>query len=265
MIPAPDRQAEGCSAGIDTGDYRDYSTYFFAALLGQARAGEALAVDPDDNGDGSVSLYEAHVYALRVGESADVPRTTSEVYLERWWPWYRRLWGSAPQPADNRYTQLALELAAKQGLPRQPQALHRALRERRRAHQTQERKVERERDGLSAENERLRGEIRFALEEKWPAAAYPYTLNFQRFLTQEVDAAQAFIAGHWAYPKLVRNQNRYAGLSKTLLSLERNAAQLDKIARMRRLGRILGDFARHASPEARADYERLLACEQHGL
>ena len=32
MAEAEDRPAEGCSAGVNVNDYRDYSTYFFAAL-----------------------------------------------------------------------------------------------------------------------------------------------------------------------------------------------------------------------------------------
>ena len=45
-------------------------------------------MNPDLDGDGQVSLYEAHLYALRAGESADLPRSTSEAFLERWQPWY---------------------------------------------------------------------------------------------------------------------------------------------------------------------------------
>ncbi|MBI5611472.1 MAG: hypothetical protein HY942_00165, partial [Gammaproteobacteria bacterium] len=44
MAEAEDRPAEGCSAGVNANDYRDYTTYFFAALSGRTRQGRALPV-----------------------------------------------------------------------------------------------------------------------------------------------------------------------------------------------------------------------------
>jgi len=67
------RAAEGCSASIDSSDYRDYSTYFFAALSGYDRNGEILGQDPDTDADGVTSLREAHLYTLEKALSADLP------------------------------------------------------------------------------------------------------------------------------------------------------------------------------------------------
>jgi len=39
--------AEGCSASVDTDNYQDYTTYFFAALSGYERDGSIILSDPD--------------------------------------------------------------------------------------------------------------------------------------------------------------------------------------------------------------------------
>lgn len=58
-----DRLSEGCSASIEVGDYRDYTTYFFAALSGRHRSYQPLERSPDRDRDGYVTLHEAHVHA----------------------------------------------------------------------------------------------------------------------------------------------------------------------------------------------------------
>ena len=67
LAESEDREAEGCAAGVDAGDYRDYTTYFFAALSGRTRLGGLLPVNPDLDGDGQVSLYEAHLVCVACG------------------------------------------------------------------------------------------------------------------------------------------------------------------------------------------------------
>src|SRR5690606_12071652 len=86
----------------DAGDYRDYATYFVAALAGETRVGKSLSTQPDLNGDGKVSLIEAHSYAYTEGFSKDIPFSTSDYYLELWEPWFTR-WRSLPFAANNPY------------------------------------------------------------------------------------------------------------------------------------------------------------------
>ncbi len=264
MAEAADRPAEGCSSGIDTGDYRDYSTYFFAALHGETREGKALPVDPDRDGDGAVTLFEAHLYALEAGQSSDVPRATSEVFLERWQPWYLR-WFSWGTPGENRYRQLTRALAVANELPTDPDALERAIERRRKENQKTQSELRTRRKRLRDAIGEVRWRIRRAVERRWPEAGYAYTRNFRDFLLEDLVEAQAFIQSHEAYPELVRRQTEYARLGAELLEAERAAAQLAKIRRMRRLGRILDQLKRHASGADRAAYERLRACEDRPL
>ncbi|MFC6755144.1 hypothetical protein, partial [Halorubrum tibetense] len=95
------REAEGCDLGTNEADFRDYTTYFFAALAGKTRLGEtipAAQIDLDRSGD--VSLSEAHFYALASADSGDLSRSTSEFILEKEQPWYTR-WDSRFTPNNS--------------------------------------------------------------------------------------------------------------------------------------------------------------------
>ncbi len=78
-----DRPAAGCTPEIEEADYQEYSTFFWAALGGQSRTGEPVeGVDYD--GDGQVSLAEAHAYAVIASDTIDIPVRTSDYFLRRY-------------------------------------------------------------------------------------------------------------------------------------------------------------------------------------
>jgi hypothetical protein len=77
-----DRPAAGCSPRADESLYDDYTTRFFAALSGSTRTKQP-APDADLDGDGAVSLEEAHYAAVILEDTMDVPITTSEDLLRR--------------------------------------------------------------------------------------------------------------------------------------------------------------------------------------
>jgi hypothetical protein len=265
MAEAADREAEGCSASLETGDYRDYSTFFFSALIGQTRTGDPLAASPDLDGNGEVSLREAHLYTLRSSFSTDLPRATSEAYLESWLPWYLGWTRWSPRAhGDGPYGSLARDLAEEAGIGSHG-ALGSRLRERSHALELEHRELLATQDQNQASIDRLREALEDELFQRWPEAAYPYTGNYVRFLREELDAAQTFITAHPSYPDLVRKQDAYWEQEERLLHLERALTHLDKIRRMAWLSRVERLFLGHASKPQRAAYERLLACEEQGL
>jgi hypothetical protein len=79
-----DRLAAGCTADTREDDYKDYTTYFFAALAGHTRAGRPLPPQTADyDHDGRVSLAEAHAYVLLTSDTIDIPLCTSDVLLRQ--------------------------------------------------------------------------------------------------------------------------------------------------------------------------------------
>jgi hypothetical protein len=259
-----DDEAEGCSASVNVGDYRDYTTYFFAALQGRFRTGEKIPVNPDLNGDGVVSLYEAHLFALSQAHSTDLPRSTSEVFLERWQPWYLRWTDTGAQP-DNIYGRLARDVAKRNGLPDSGPALIRELQVRRQTLNAKLMRLLDEQANLAREIRTLQKEIRIDLGMRWPEVLSPYTLNFVHFLKTDLKAAQDFIVSHAHYPELVAKQNRNFAIDEEMLDVNRNIAQLDKILRLRELARLQSQFEQHASAQEREWYRRLKSCEEQGL
>lgn len=77
-----DRPAAGCTPSVDEADYVEYSTYFWAAIAGKDRMGQPIE-RPDYDGDGRVSLEEAHAYTILNAITIDVPVKTSGEYLSQ--------------------------------------------------------------------------------------------------------------------------------------------------------------------------------------
>ncbi len=75
-----DRTAAGCTSDIEEEDYHDYSTSFWAALYGRTRTGQTVAFS-DYDGDGRVSLAEAHAFTLISSDTVDLSLKTSDEFL----------------------------------------------------------------------------------------------------------------------------------------------------------------------------------------
>lgn len=254
-----DRESEGCSASIDIGDYRDYTTYFFAALTGTTRIGEP--VDPQDwDGDGVITPFDAHLFALVEGRNADLPRSTSEVYLERWLPWYARWLGTDRIP-ENLYGRAARQLARDNGLAESEAELGRALESRYR--EVVDRIAEltasqMERDQAAAA---LEAELQARVTERWPSLSHPYTAAFRESVSTDMVAIDAFIVAQPEYEELVRAQEGVRSLEIEVMEADRELSQLEKIRRTRVLARALDQLERHGSESDLAAYGRLRSCE----
>ena len=255
------RESEGCSASINVGDYRDYTTFFFAALQGKTRSGERLSINPDIDQDGKVSPYEAHLYALGEAHNADLPRSTSEVYLERWQPWYLRWFDTGAEP-ENLYGRMAGTVARRYQLPESGRALARALGERRTSMTGRMASLEAEEGRLRDEVKEIQKSVKKDLNLRWPELRYPYTQNYAKLLQRDITKVQDFILAHPRYNDLATHQERILSIREEMFLMERDITQIDKIRRLRQLARLLNQFERHASKQARAEYDRLMVCEQ---
>ncbi len=78
----PQRTAAGCTPEINEADYRDFTSYFFAALSGVDRMGAPVS-DADYDRDGRVGMNEAFAYSLLNDRSIDTPVCTSDAFLRR--------------------------------------------------------------------------------------------------------------------------------------------------------------------------------------
>ena len=90
-----DRAAAGCTAEVDEADYRDFTSYFFAALTGRDRLGGQVA-GADYDGDGRVGMNEAFCYTLANDRSIDTPVCSSDIFLRRFAPLSERALAAVP-------------------------------------------------------------------------------------------------------------------------------------------------------------------------
>ncbi len=74
-----DREASGCDPNPERGHQQGFAIHFYPALEGRDREGHDIDVDYD--GDGRITLLEAHARARIAGASYDVPTTSSEYFL----------------------------------------------------------------------------------------------------------------------------------------------------------------------------------------
>jgi hypothetical protein len=255
-----ERESEGCSASLALGDYRDYTTYFFAALAGKDRLGNAVPLAPDRDGDGVVTPFDAHLQTLAIGYNGDLPRSTSEEWLELWRPWASRWIGTGTMP-DNLYGRLAREVARGAGLPEDGAELGAALTTSYDSLIAANEATLGERESLEQELDDLRGGLQERLERRWPELAHPYTASYRELVTRESAAIERIIRADSAYALLDRGQRRLEAIEVELVDLDRRISRLDRLRRTRMLARALDHLERTGEPGARSAYSRLRVCE----
>ncbi len=255
-----ERQSEGCSASVELGDYRDYTTYFISGLSGRDRLGRPVEKARDRDGDGRITPFDSHLYTLLDGFNGDLPRSTSEDYLERAQPWYQRWVGTSRLP-DNVYGRLAAEMAERSQLPVDGRALGRAMTQRYDSLQRTVVRVTAEKIALEKEAERTRDQIQGRLELRWPVLAHPYTEPYRRLLAGSLGPIEAEIRADENYDVLVQQQARLADYELELIDLDRLLSQLDRLRRTRLMARALSQTERQGRVQVQAAYGQLRACE----
>jgi len=252
---SPYDKSEGCSLSTNKDEYRDYSTYFFAPLNGATRNGDPLPVSADMDQDGAVSYRESHLYALMVGESKDLSRSTSEMYLESWVPWFVR-WGYE-ENKESIYWKIAEYLSKVHGLSMDGKVLAQSKSRIQGAIAS----VIVEQEARLAEIENLASDIKNIIVLRWPEVLHPYTQSYINLINKERDEIADHIKGLSEYTQLVEAQDNLSRLSAEELELERAGAQIDKIVRMKQLAYLEKQFDRFADNHDKQAYQRLLGCE----
>lgn len=255
-----DRPSEGCTPSVNTDDYRDYTTYFFSALSGRTRDGGALPADPDFDGNGAISLLEAHYHSMVHAESTDRPRSTSEQYLLRWRPWPLRWIRGGRQP-DNDYAELTRRLARQLELDTPWDKLGTVALGQIDALQALVDDTEKRLGELHSEQSALQKELQKELFFQWPQLKVPYTAGHARVL-DKIDSVDRFIRAQDAYPELVSVQEKLHKAGMQRLTLQRDINRLRRLRRLRDLAYALKHFNGAANKAEKQAFERLRSCER---
>lgn len=248
-----DRVASGCDPNPDRGAQEGYALHFLHALRGEDRNGRKLPPEELDlDGDGVISLLEAHTRARIASGSLDVPVTTSERYL-------RQLELTAS--GDGRGAPIEEEhvirtLSARLGLERPEDARRELAR--------LEREIERIAEELEEKSElrtEIEEELAAALLHRWPVLDDPWHPDFAPTLQNERPAITALLGRS---PLLAA---RHALLAEEHEKAEEHDRLLVRTAPLERLVRALETVELasrlHAEGGPRwAHYQALLACER---
>jgi hypothetical protein len=250
-------ESEGCSLSTNKDEYRDYSTYFFAPLNGSTRQQQPLPINADIDHDGVITFHESHLYALLVGESKDLSRSTSEIYLENWTPWYLR-WSYGNEDKQSIYWKIAEHLSKQHKLSTDGGDL--AARKKQIIEKFEKTldKQETHKKKIAKLSEQIKG----ALTMRWPELSHPYTTAFVDLINQHGDEISSAAEQHKVYRELVKLQDEIQELQVNELMLEREQAQIDKIVRMKKLARLQNTFDQYAAEREKQIYKRLLSCEK---
>lgn len=253
-----DREAAGCTAEPPGPGTDDYSMEFFRALAGEPGG--------DLDGDGKVSMAEAHAWARIHDPRFDVPTSTSERWIRERSPW---------KPADERVLDGAfegidqaarpversvLEALRNRLLPKSERPYPDAQAEIRRLREQQE-KLSAGYDRLSQDREDLRERIEVALRTRWPVVADPYHPDYAALLDHDGGAIAAFLGGSADMKRLIDTDRRLWDLED-----ERTALR-ERLAPWERFARTAETAVREAVLRARAPQgdvealDRFLSCE----
>ena len=256
--------SEGCTASVNKDSYRDYSTYFFAAIANEMIDGKKLDSSADFNNDGAVTLKEAHEYTLSNAFSVDYSRSTSDDYLENWQPWYLKWLPDSSEP-DNNYSRISLDIARRFNIQVSGKKQIEAVADRLHELESQSKSNEYAQSELESKIKASRKKIRSNLEFKWPQLADPYTSEYKSVLDNQSSEINDFIIKHSDYPGLDEDIKKLDSLKTESIDIKRNVVQMMKILRMRDMARLLDKFKSFASEKEILVYEELLRCEDASI
>lgn len=269
----PNRVAAGCTADADEENYHEYSTYFWAALYGRTRTGEAVEM-PDYNNDGRVSLAEAHAYALITSDTIDVSMKTSDAFLrqfsstgggpdrENWMTAdtpYERLLAVAEPPEravlKGLSERLKLEGSARS---RTVRGMSDTIRRRRRG-------LEGERQKLVTAHDQTCAALQRVLKQRWPEMSNLLNPGVTTVLTEQADEIVRLIETAGPYGDLKRQDERLDAIDNELDDLERQGVKCLRFLRCVEHVALASNFRSIASAEIRARYDTLVAAEDGTL
>lgn len=268
-----DRVSTGCTPDVDEANYADYTSYFFSAAFGKDRLGNAVT-DADIDGDGVISLIEAHAYVLLKADTIDIPTTMSDAFLRRYSevpanPGHGELLAAESDFDRLRGRADAYQAAVLEGLSEQvgvsgPARIRDANRAMQRIRGERSRLERRRGQAQRAFNE-ARQELANALHRRYPQLRYTWQPELPRLLEERGDAILSFIEGHPAHERLWRAYGQLGELYEQIDRLRREAARFRRLVEMAETVALAANLENTADAEIVERYRELLTMERQPL
>ncbi|HHH28480.1 MAG TPA: hypothetical protein ENK57_09060 [Polyangiaceae bacterium] len=248
-----DTEASGCDPNPDRRAQESYGLHFFRALEGKDRSGADLPLEQlDYDGDGRVSLLEAHTRVRVASRAFSVPTTTSERWLAH----------AAPKSGPDKPMDMPEEEAVITALGEEldvPDEI--AGRRRYGEGLAASQRLDDTLRAMEEDTDDAYGDLRIALLERWPVLDDPYHPHYAETLDQDGEAITRFLDESPV-------ANAYFGAAEAEVPIRQELDQLDvELALLERLVRAYAIRAaagrlNHRGGPALATYQRLLACER---
>lgn len=248
-----DQVASGCDPDPRRRDGEGYGRYVLRALRGEDEHGQPLPREQlDYDGDGRISLLEAHTRARIATDSFDIPTTTSE----RWLRQQAKRTGKSAEVSLPEEQAVITALGARLGVA-DAQAATALLRQR-------DDSFERQSETWHELDDRANDaaeDLRIALLERWPVLDDPWHPDHASELAKNREEIAAFLAG--SSLTAAYRASQAASDSAAELSDDR----MVQVSAARRLVRAYEtvELARHLKAKggrAWKKYQELLACER---
>jgi hypothetical protein len=247
-----EREASGCDPNPDRAAQEGYALHFLHALRGQDREGRAAAgIDVD--GDGRVSLLEAHARARVAGAGIDVPTSTSERWLRAAAP---RAGRSAPVSLPEEEAVIA-GVAAGLGLVGREGEAAGLLEQVRKDMSEQAGRI----DAAAADEDAAYRAVAGELLARWPVLDDPWHPAFAATLTAGRSAISAWLADSGAYAAYRAARAEGEAAQAAMGELLRRSAPLERLVRALETRALAGRLKARGGAGWRA-YAELLACER---
>ncbi len=250
-----DRESSGCDPNPDRAAQEGFALHFLHALASEDARGRPLdPADVDFDGDGVVTLYEAHARARIAGLSIDIPTTTAE-------RWLRASVDDEGPPVSAAPEASPVERAVARALGASLSLSDAAHAEARLD------ELEAEVESLATRLDEASGDadiawtaFRIGLLERWPILDDPWDPRLMPTIDAHREAIERYLDSSPVAREYIDAQDAVATLEERLLSLD------DAIARVTRLVRAhenirLEARLRAQGGEALRIYDRLRACE----
>lgn len=254
-----DRPAAGCTPDVNEANYEEYSTFFWAAFLGADRSGKQIG-RPDYDGDGRVSLSEAHAYTILNAETIDLPIKTSGAFLRA-----ESSFGEGDDDLlqDDEPFSTVMELASPvQGvlLTQLSEKLN-LTGENRLVDAWRQSRNGRRRRGSARRSSQVRDQIARDLLTRWPALENPFNPLVTELLTTRRDEFVNAVQSHPDFERFrAESQQEQSRSNDQVLRVmnERFLRVADNVVLEENLRRM-------AKPEKLAQYKSIVEAEQRGL
>jgi hypothetical protein len=233
-----DRPAAGCTPDVDEADYEDYSSHFFAGLFGMSRTGESVTA-PDFNGDGHISLEEAHAHAVVFGDSIDIPTTTIEAFLRKYSSTETETDGAvkADMPNDQLFdlastTEQAMLTGLARRLGLEEANVYLSAKQQSEYAERKRKDIEKQRRPLTNQRNEAAKPIRSAIEALYPELKNPWHPDHARLLEERASEIEQLIQNHPSFEKFDNCRKELAKLSQEIRSLTNREAACARVLRI---------------------------------